>query len=219
MGVMMYLERLAEIVLCIIFVSILLWDRFIRIDEPRHCLHTVDTFPEDYFSMREPLPIVSQCTYATIFFGSVNTNERYLNVLFCPGMVETNILKSDKETEPPVVVVVVVTTSQPLLQQLKAWCDTVTTPKVMLMDCNFKKDPTQVVKMIERAKWVVKVRGGKVVVVWSGVTPILQELNSLSDVGSEVAVEVLSVGESAKPLWHPALIHHLAKGGGTLRWL
>lgn len=41
------------------------------------------------------------------------------------------------------------------------------------MDCKFREDPTQVVKMVERAKWMVKVRGGKVVVVWSEVTPIL----------------------------------------------
>lgn len=122
MGIMMFLERLLELVLCVIFVSLIIWDTFMRRDGTKLCTHTVDTFPEDYFSLKEPLHVISQCKYATIFFGSLNTHERSMKLLFCPGMIETNVLKSDKEKEPPIVVVVLVSFSKRLQQQLSSWC-------------------------------------------------------------------------------------------------
>lgn len=85
------------------------------------------------------------------------------------------------------------------------------------MVCKFKNDPSMIVKMINLAKLLVDIRGGKVIVVWNKIIPLLEDLEAMTTAGRSVPMEVVTVGETVWTLNHPALISDLAKCGGVLR--
>lgn len=85
------------------------------------------------------------------------------------------------------------------------------------MECKFRNDASLIVKMIHLAKQLVDIRGGKIIVVWNRIAPLLEDLEAMTTAGRLVPMEVVTVGETVWTLNHPALINDLATCGGVLR--